>query len=241
MGHKKHNRALSLAVATVIAGLALAVPVSANHFSNGQFYAYSTQLVWKYFPGYGWLQTRTVQPQTLQIRTAPIQVQTTPTESAPAQQTPAQPVPVQPTPAPSAPAQPAPSQSVAGLTADEQQMLNSVKSERSRYGLAPLQADLQLTKLARMKSQDMISKGYFSHQSPTYGSPFDMMRTYGVSYRTAAENIAGNGSVSGAHTSLMNSSGHRANILGSRYTHVGIGIVKGGRYGMMFTQLFVGR
>lgn len=219
MGLKK--RVLSIAAAAAIVALAMAVPVSANHLSNGQLYAYSTQLVWKYAPGYGWFLTRTVQAP--QVQSAPVQV---PTQPAPVQQ---------------APAQPAPAQNVAGLTADEQQMLNSVNRERSRNGLAPLQADLQLTKLARMKSQDMISKNYFSHQSPTYGSPFDMMRTYGVSYRTAGENIAGNGSVSGAHTSLMNSSGHRANILSSRFTHVGIGIVKGGRYGMMFTQLFTAK
>jgi len=68
-----------------------------------------------------------------------------------------------------------------------------------------------------------------------------MLTRFGVSYRTAGENIAGNGSVSGAHTSLMNSSGHRANILGSQYNYVGIGIAKGGQYGMMFTQMFVGR
>lgn len=129
----------------------------------------------------------------------------------------------------------------AGLTAAEQQMLNLVNQERAKAGLNPLQADAQLTKLARMKSQDMINKGYFSHNSPTYGSPFDMMKAYGVSYRTAGENIAGNQSVQAAHTALMNSSGHRANILNANYTHVGIGIVEGGPYGMMFTQMFVGR
>lgn len=120
-------------------------------------------------------------------------------------------------------------------------MLNLVNSERSKMGLRPLQADLKLTQVARLKSQDMIAKNYFSHTSPTYGSPFNMMKTYGITYRTAGENLAGNGSVTGAHTSLMNSSGHRANILNSNYTHVGIGIVSGGRYGMMFTQMFVGR
>jgi len=128
-----------------------------------------------------------------------------------------------------------------GLTAAEQQMLNLVNQERAKNGLPALKADLQLTKLARLKSQDMINKNYFSHQSPTYGSPFDMMKTYGVSYRTAGENIAGNGSVSGAHTALMNSAGHRANILSANFTHIGIGIQSGGNYGMMFTQMFVGR
>lgn len=145
-----------------------------------------------------------------------------------------------PTPAPS-PSPTNPVQSTSGLTAAEQQMLNLVNQERSKAGLSPLQADLQLTQLARMKSQDMISKNYFSHQSPTYGSPFDMMKRYGVTYRTAGENIAGNRSVEAAHTALMNSSGHRANILSKNFTHVGIGIVQGGSYGTMFTQMFVGR
>jgi uncharacterized protein YkwD len=72
-------------------------------------------------------------------------------------------------------------------------------------------------------------------------SPFDMMAKYGVTYKTAGENIAGNSSVAGAHTALMNSAGHRANILNKAYNYVGIGIVSGGQYGMMFTQEFVGR
>lgn len=140
-----------------------------------------------------------------------------------------------------APTQTSTTTAATGLTAEEQQMLNLVNQERTRRGLPALKADLALTKVARLKSQDMIAKNYFSHQSPTYGSPFDMMKRFGITYRTAGENIAGNGSVTGAHTSLMNSSGHRANILGSQFTHVGIGIVNGGSYGKMFTQMFVGR
>lgn len=146
-----------------------------------------------------------------------------------------------PAPAAKAPAPAAAAPATSGLTAEEQQMLNLVNGERAKAGLPAFKADLELTKLARMKSQDMINRNYFSHQSPTYGSPFDMMAKYGVTYRTAGENIAGNGSVSGAHTSLMNSPGHRANILKRDFNTVGIGIVKGGQYGMMFTQMFVGR
>ncbi|WP_349409702.1 CAP domain-containing protein [Pseudalkalibacillus sp. SCS-8] len=126
------------------------------------------------------------------------------------------------------------------LTADEQQMLNLVNEERQKAGLAPLKADPELTKMARVKSQDMIDNNYFSHNSPTYGSPFEMMDQFGIEYNTAGENIAGNSSVQGAHTSLMNSDGHRANILGSQYTKIGIGIVDGGPYGKMFTQAFTG-
>lgn len=120
-------------------------------------------------------------------------------------------------------------------------MLNLVNQERATAGLKPLTMELSVVKLARMKSQDMIDKSYFSHTSPTYGSPFDMMKTYGVTYRYAGENLAGNQTVERAHTALMNSEGHRANILNANFTHVGIGIVDGGPYGKMFTQMFIGR
>ena len=126
------------------------------------------------------------------------------------------------------------------LTADEQQMLNLVNEERQKAGLSPLKADPALTKMARAKSQDMIDNNYFDHNSPTYGSPFEMMDQFGITYKTAGENIAGNGSVQGAHTALMNSQGHRENILGSQYTKIGIGIKDGGPYGKMFSQEFTG-
>jgi len=134
-----------------------------------------------------------------------------------------------------------PGSDVVTLTQDEQKMINLVNQERQKYGLKPLEVDYQLVKLARMKSQDMVDKNYFSHQSPTYGSPFDMMKNAGVRYRWAGENIAGAGSTDRAHTALMNSEGHRANILNADFTHIGVGIVKGGPYGMMFTQMFIGK
>jgi len=145
----------------------------------------------------------------------------------------------EPTPQPEPePAQPAP---VHGLSSDEQKMVDLVNQERVSRGLKPLQVDMDLVKLARMKSQDMVDNNYFSHTSPTYGSPFQMMKDYGVSYRTAGENLAGAPNVNTAHTNLMNSDGHRANILNPDYTHIGIGIVKGSKYGQIYTQLFVGR
>ncbi|NGP44249.1 hypothetical protein G4V62_04515 [Bacillaceae bacterium SIJ1] len=128
----------------------------------------------------------------------------------------------------------------AELTAEEQQMLSLVNEARQAQGLQPLKADAELTKVARVKAQDMIDNNYFAHQSPTYGSPFDMMKQFGVTYRTAGENLAGNQTVEKAHTALMNSQGHRENILKSEYTNVGIGIVDGGPYGKMFVQLFKG-
>lgn len=139
------------------------------------------------------------------------------------------------TPAPTAP----PAQT--GLTADEQEMFNLVNAERRKNGLTEYKINLDLTKIARLKSQDMVNKNYFSHTSPTYGSPFDMMRQFGISYRAAGENLAANRTVQAAHTSLMNSSGHRANILNSTYTDIGIGIVASPTYGKMFTQMFIAK
>ncbi|MFD2670549.1 CAP domain-containing protein [Marinicrinis sediminis] len=146
-----------------------------------------------------------------------------------------QPAPKQPTPAPT------PAPSIKGLTPEEQKMVNLVNQERLKAGVGALKADLALTKVARVKSSDMINKNYFSHQSPTYGSPFDMMKQFGISYRTAGENIACNQTVDKAHQALMNSSGHRKNILSGNFNHVGIGIVNGGACGKMFTQMFIGK
>jgi uncharacterized YkwD family protein len=145
-----------------------------------------------------------------------------------------------PTPAPQP--NPTPTQPpVAGLTADEQKMVDLVNRERQAVGLKPLAVDLTLVKTARMKGKDMVDKNYFSHTSPTYGSPFDLMKSQGVAYRTAGENLAGAPTVDRAHNGLMNSDGHRANILNPNFTHLGIGVIDGGPYGKMFTQHFVGR
>jgi uncharacterized YkwD family protein len=154
--------------------------------------------------------------------------------------------PTQPTVKPTQPTTPGQGQTpvtsttTQGLTADEKQMLDLVNQERAKQGIAPLKINMELQKVARLKAKDMIEKNYFSHQSPTYGSPFDMMNRFGISYRTAGENIAGNSSVQGAHTSLMNSDGHRRNILNPSFKEVGIGIVDGGPYGKMFVQMFIG-
>ncbi len=129
----------------------------------------------------------------------------------------------------------------AGLTAEERQMINLVNRERVERGLAPLKVDMELVRTARLKSRDMVDNNYFAHQSPTYGSPFDMMRAAGIRYRYAGENLAGAPRVDWAHRNLMNSPGHRANILNPNYTHIGIGIVDGSRYGKIFTQHFTGK
>ena len=143
----------------------------------------------------------------------------------------------QPQPAPNPQPQPAPVP--ADLTAEEKQMVQLVNQERQKQGLPALQVDMKLQGVARAKAQDMVTNGYFSHTSPTYGSPFEMMRAFGVSYRTAAENIGQHWSVTGAHQMFMNSAGHRANIMNASYTHVAIGIVQGGPSGKVFVQMFI--
>ena len=139
-----------------------------------------------------------------------------------------------PTPKPTTPTTP-----VQGLTADEQTMFNLVNKERVANGVKPLAIDMRLVKTARLKSADMVKLGYFDHQSPTYGSPFDMMKQYGISYSYAGENLAGAPDVNTAHVNLMNSPGHRENILRPEFTKVGIGVVEGSKYGKIFTQQFI--
>ncbi len=116
-----------------------------------------------------------------------------------------------------------------------------VNAERAKAGLPALEVDPELTRLARMKSADIAALGYFSHISPTYGSPFDMMDAAGVQYLYAGENLAAATTLELAFDGLMQSAGHRENILRTEFTHIGIGVVEGGPYGLVFTQMFVGR
>ena len=124
------------------------------------------------------------------------------------------------------------------VTAYEQEVVRLVNVERNKQGLKSLTGDWQLSRVARYKSQDMKDKGYFSHTSPTYGSPFEMMKSFGISYRTAGENIAkGQRTPAEVVKAWMNSSGHRANILSRSFTKIGVGYVKDGNY---WTQMFIG-
>lgn len=128
-----------------------------------------------------------------------------------------------------------------GLSEAEQQMLQLVNQARAENNVPPLKSDSELANVARIKSQDMIDNNYFSHNSPTYGSPFDMMKDFDINYVQAGENIAGNQDVQKAHDALMNSPGHRKNILSTDFTHIGIGIKSGGQYGNMYTQMFISK
>ncbi|TGE33595.1 CAP domain-containing protein [Desulfosporosinus sp. Sb-LF] len=127
------------------------------------------------------------------------------------------------------------------LSADQQHMLDLINQERSKAGVSLLKIDSQLQKMAQVKSDEMVAKSYFSHTSPTYGSPFEMMKTFGISYTSAGENIAGNSSVDAAHAALMNSPDHKANLLNPSFSYVGIGITASPTYGKMFAQDFIGR
>ncbi|NLL70412.1 MAG: SH3 domain-containing protein [Epulopiscium sp.] len=157
----------------------------------------------------------------------------------PKQETPAPTPTPTPTPTPPTEEKPPTDTSLGDLTADEREMFNLINQARKAQGLAPYTIDMDVVRVARIKAKDMVENKYFSHESPTYGSPFNMLKQFGISYRAAGENIAGNRSVQAAHDALMNSSGHRANILNSQYDRVGIGIVPDPRYGKVFVQMFI--
>ena len=127
------------------------------------------------------------------------------------------------------------------LTADEREVFDLINAKRVANGLSALKIDDELQNVARIKAQDMVDNNYFSHTSPIYGSPFDMIKKFGISYRTAGENIAGNSSNSGAVNAWMNSSGHKANILNSSFNYTGIGVVKSPKYGKVYVQMFMGK
>lgn len=127
------------------------------------------------------------------------------------------------------------------MNSDEKEVFNLINEQRQKNGLAALKMDSEVQRVARIKAQDMVNNNYFSHTSPTYGSPFDMLKSFRVSYKTAGENIAGNSSNSGAVNAWMNSTGHRANILNSSFNYTGIGVVSSPKYGKVYVQMFIGK
>ncbi|MBQ8849540.1 MAG: SafA/ExsA family spore coat assembly protein [Clostridia bacterium] len=121
----------------------------------------------------------------------------------------------------------------------EKEVVRLVNEIRVKNGLKELTYNWELSRVARYKSQDMKDNRYFSHTSPVYGSPFQMMKSFGISYRSAGENIAkGQTSPQAVVNAWMNSSGHRANILNSSFTEIGVGYVADGNY---WTQMFIGK
>jgi len=126
------------------------------------------------------------------------------------------------------------------LEHEERQMIELVNQERRKAGLRPLVVDTRLVELARKKSCDMAVNGYFSHKSQRYGYPEQMVDKAGIPNKGVGENIAVSFTVENAHTALMDSPGHRANILDPRYTHFGVGIVVAGDGDrLLVTQLFI--
>lgn len=120
----------------------------------------------------------------------------------------------------------------------EAEVVRLVNEVRAENGLEPLKLNWELSRVARYKSQDMKDKNYFSHTSPTFGSPFQMIRNFGLSYRTAGENIArGYATPKAVMEGWMNSPSHRANILKASYRQIGVGYVAQGNY---WTQHFIG-
>ncbi|UOQ91985.1 CAP domain-containing protein [Halobacillus shinanisalinarum] len=125
------------------------------------------------------------------------------------------------------------------VSAFAKKVVELTNAERAQEGLAPLELDVELSKVAKDKSLDMQQNDYFSHTSPTYGSPFDMMKQYGIDYKTAGENIAmGQTTPEQVVQGWMNSQGHRENIMNPSFTHIGVGYAEQGNY---WTQMFIGK
>ncbi|GGM42029.1 hypothetical protein GCM10011351_30130 [Paraliobacillus quinghaiensis] len=124
-----------------------------------------------------------------------------------------------------------------GISSFERDVVTYTNAERVKHGLPELKIDSKLSEVAWYKSKDMEVNSYFSHTSPRYGSPFEMMKDFGVSYTAAGENIAmGYPDAKSVVNGWMNSEGHRKNILNENYTHIGVGFVQNGHYA---TQMFM--
>ncbi|MFT4415839.1 CAP domain-containing protein [Fredinandcohnia humi] len=202
-------------------------PYTVSFNENSNWNTYIQKLLSKYYPNFKVTTPTEKQPE---------QTQNTPTEEFNSQPEP-QPAPVQQQPV-QEPSQVETQPVAHSLSEFEQRVVTLTNNERAKYGLAPLQVDEKLSEVARTKSADMKQNGYFSHTSPTYGSPFNMMKTFGIQYRAAGENIAkGQRSPEEVVNAWMNSEGHRKNILSSSFTHIGVGHVEGNYW----TQMFIGK
>ncbi|HWR45005.1 CAP domain-containing protein [Sporomusa sp.] len=159
-------------------------------------------------------------PKSTDTSTTPV----TPSTTTPSTTTPVTPA----TKTPATPSTTTPSTSnsgsTSGLTADEAKAFQLLNADRAANGLPALKANMSLVRLAENYGQDMINRKFFSHYNPEGQSPFDRMKQAGISYRYAGENLAINSNVTTAENAFMNSSGHRANILNSNYTEVGVGV-----------------
>lgn len=187
------------------------------------------------YPVFNW-EIINIKPSTPSVPSTP-STPSTPTNPVPS--IPVDPKPIQPA-EPVKPVEPTPiAPSVSGLSAIEAEVVRLVNIERQKEGLQPLVASAELSNVARLKSEDMAKNNYFSHTSPTYGSPFDMMKQFGISYRTAGENIArGQLTAQSVVNGWMNSSGHRANIMNPSFNKIGVGHFKSSNGTNYWTQMF---
>ena len=126
-------------------------------------------------------------------------------------------------------------------SANEQEVLNLINNARVKKGLPKLKLSKRLTEMARLKSDDMVKNKYFGHESKVYGSPFKMLKDFGIDYKEAGENIAGNPSIKDAVNSWLNSPTHAENIYSRGYNYIGIGVTKSSTYGYIITAMFIGK
>jgi len=167
---------------------------------------------------------------------------TTPTKAAPAKAAPTKAVPTKTAATKASPAKATTTKATTANNKLEKEVVTLVNKERAKQGLASLKDNSQLSNVARTKSEDMANKNYFSHTSPTYGSPFDMMKQFGITYTAAGENIAmGQQTATSVMTSWMNSPGHKANILSKDFTEIGVGLAKNNSGTIYWTQEFIGK
>ena len=127
------------------------------------------------------------------------------------------------------------------LTEDENYLLNLINKERNKHNLEDLKIDSELQNIARLKAEDLVKNNYFSHASQTYGTPFEMLKTYNISYKTASENIAGNPDLDNALQTWLNSESHKNNILSNNFNYTGLAVIDSIAYGNIIVQLFIGR
>lgn len=125
------------------------------------------------------------------------------------------------------------------LTEEEQEFLNLINSNRKNNGLEELQIDSDLQNVARLKAEDLKKNNYFSHVSETYGDVNNMLNTFKISYKSSAENIAGNKNLSGAVEAWMNSENHKINILNEKYNYTGVAIIESDMYGKIYVEIFI--
>lgn len=141
---------------------------------------------------------------------------------------------------PSVPSTPSTPSGSTDITSLENEVVRLVNVERSKAGVPALVQNSEVGRVARIKSEDFVKNNYFSHTSPTYGSPFDMLKSFGITFTAAGENIAsGQKTAADVMNSWMNSSGHKANILSSTYNKIGVGVAKDSNGSIYWTQMFI--